>query len=90
MEFQPEKTDEFLELFEGVKNKIAAFPGCVHLELCQDPHLPHIFFTLSHWNGLEDLEAYRASPLFEGTWEKTKKLFAAKPRAYSLKPVMKV
>ncbi len=84
MEFKPEKVNDFLELFETVKDKISTFPGCKHLELCKDAKLDHVYYTFSKWEGEEDLENYRHSELFEGTWAKTKILFGGKPLAYSL------
>ncbi|GAB4235939.1 MAG: hypothetical protein Tsb0034_10340 [Ekhidna sp.] len=84
MEFQPEKVEAFLALFEEVKDKIAAFPGCHHVELCEDAQQTHVYYTFSKWEGENDLEKYRHSDLFKGTWEKTKALFGGKPLAYSL------
>ncbi|NQZ75941.1 MAG: antibiotic biosynthesis monooxygenase [Ekhidna sp.] len=84
MEFEPEKVSDFLKLFEGVKGKIATFPGCKHLELCQDAKHAHVYYTFSKWEGEEYLEEYRNSSFFADTWSKTKVLFGGKPLAYSL------
>ncbi|WP_089357306.1 putative quinol monooxygenase [Ekhidna lutea] len=84
MDFDPQKVVEFLALFETVKEKIATFPGCNHLELCKDAKLDHVYYTFSKWESEDDLEKYRHSPLFEDTWAKTKVLFGGKPVAYSL------
>ena len=84
MDFDPEKVKDFLELFAVVEPKIASFPGCNHLELCQDPSLEHVYFTFSIWENESALESYRHSELFKSTWEKTKILFGGKPLAYSL------
>ena len=86
MEFQQDKVEDFLALFETVENKIATFPGCTHLQLCRDAKLTHVYYTFSRWESEERLDEYRNSPLFEGTWEKTKAMFAGKPLAYSLDP----
>ena len=86
MDFEPTKVDDFLALFDTVKDKIKNFPGCTHLELCNDAKLDHVYYTFSKWEGEEDLENYRHSELFKGTWEKTKVLFGGKPLAYSLEP----
>ncbi len=84
MEFQPEKVEGFLSLFEGVKDKIASQEGCTHLELCRDASLANVYYTFSLWESEAYLEKYRNSDLFEETWAKTKVLFAGKPKAYSL------
>lgn len=84
MDFEPENVNDFLELFDSVKEKIAGFPGCTHLELCRDAGVEHVYYTFSKWETENDLEKYRQSELFEDTWAKTKRLFGGKPQAYSL------
>lgn len=84
MDFDPAKVNDFLELFENVKDKIAASGGCTYLELCQDAEHPHVYYTFSTWESEQDLQNYRHSALFEDTWAKTKVLFGGKPQAYSL------
>ena len=84
MDFDPQKVEDFLALFETVKGKIATFPGCNHLELCKDASSDHVYYTFSKWDSEDDLEAYRHSDLFIDTWAKTKVLFGGKPLAYSL------
>ena len=86
MEFQPEKVAEFKSFFESRKARIVSFPGCQHVELLRDHGLPHVYYTLSHWDDATDLENYRTSFFFEETWTATKKFFAGKPRAWSLIP----
>lgn len=83
MEFRPEETEVFKALFESVKANILAFPGCTSLRLLQDQNSPVIFFTYSYWHSAADLEAYRHSELFKGTWKQTKPLFAAPAKAWS-------
>lgn len=82
MEFTDEGIAEFLQVFDEVKLKIAAFPGCQHLELVQGLE-PNIFFTISRWSEESDLEKYRHSDLFKATWKKTKALFRARAQAWS-------
>ena len=84
MDFEPDKVEDFLDLFDSVKEKISDFPGCTHLELCKDAGLDHVYYTFSRWEKEQDLENYRESELFEDTWAKTKKMFGGKPFAYSL------
>lgn len=84
MDFEPEKVNDFLNLFESVRGKISGFPGCTHLELCRDAGLDHVYYTFSKWEKEQDLDKYRQSELFEDTWAKTKQLFGGKPQAYSL------
>lgn len=84
MDFDPEKVEDFLVLFETVRERIATFPGCAYLELRKDAKLDHVYYTFSKWEREEDLEVYRHSKLFEDTWAKTKVLFGGKPQAFSL------
>ncbi|MEP5614438.1 MAG: antibiotic biosynthesis monooxygenase family protein [Cyclobacteriaceae bacterium] len=84
MEFDPERVEDFLLLFEGVKEKIAAREGCTHLELCKDASDNNVYYTFSEWEREDDLESYRNSALFKETWTKTKVLFGGKPQAFSL------
>ena len=84
MVFRPDKAEEFLRHFEEAKQKIRNFPGCAHLELWRDKNNPSVFFTYSHWGGVEDLEAYRKSELFKATWAKVKPLFAEKAEAWTV------
>lgn len=84
MSFEPEKVDEFLELFNSSKHLIRNFKGCSHLELLNDLKYGTIFFTYSWWESETDLNNYRNSELFENVWSKTKILFSAKPEAWSV------
>lgn len=85
MTFQENKVADFLEIFESSKDKIAAMPGCNSVTLLQDYNESHIFSTYSIWDSEDDLNNYRKSELFGGVWKATKKLFADKPLAFSLK-----
>ena len=67
-----------------MKEKIRNAPGNRLLELYQDKDNPDLFFTYSYWDTVEDLENYRKSELFDGIWSFTKKLFNAKPEAWSV------
>ena len=82
--FEPKKVKEFIKIFNDSKQHIRNFEGCKHLELLYDVNDPHVFFTHSYWESEDDLERYRNSELFKGTWEKTKLLFGDKPKAWSL------
>ncbi len=87
MTFQPEAIGEFQSLFEKYRGAIRSFPGCLHLELwrCSEPD--QVFFTYSWWEGEEQLEAYRNSELFRTVWPQTKRLFADKPRAWTVREI---
>ncbi len=87
MTFKEEHLPEFRQLFDERKDRIKSFEGCLHVELWQDRLHPNIFFTYSHWQHAEALEQYRSSPFFNETWQMTKKLFAAKPLAWSVNQV---
>ena len=84
LSFHQENIPAFLENFEAMKEKIRNAPGNRLLELYQDKDNPEIFFTYSYWEQESDLENYRHSELFQGVWSFTKKLFNAKPEAWSV------
>ena len=81
MTFRPEHREDFLETFRQVYPRILAQPGCRGLWLVQDPQDPNTFSTLSLWERVEDLEAYRAGDLFRQVWPRVKAWFAAPARA---------
>ena len=84
MTFEPKLVQDFEKLFELNKHKIRSFEGCNHLELLQDKDSPNIFFTYSFWEHPDNLKNYRQSELFKNVWTATKKLFCAKPEAWSV------
>jgi quinol monooxygenase YgiN len=84
MTFHPENTAAFEAIFEDSKDKIRGFEGCLHVELLRHIENPCIYFTYSHWESPEALEAYRHSELFAGVWKATKALFSEKAEAHSL------
>jgi hypothetical protein len=84
MHFRPEETANFEKLFREVYPKISTFPGCSGVTLLRDINNPAIYFTYSLWNGPDDLERYRNSELFKGTWAMTKILFENKAEAWSV------
>lgn len=88
--FLPDKVVEFNDLFIAVKNKIAGFEGCIHLELWRDVNEKNVYFTYSIWESERHLNQYRFSELFKDTWQKTKILFSQKPEARSLETMIKV
>ncbi len=84
LSFHQEHIPAFLENFEVMKEKIRNAPGNRLLELYQDKDNPDLFFTYSYWETEADLENYRRSELFQDVWSFTKKLFNAKPEAWSV------
>ena len=88
MSFDKDMINKFLELFNTHCNAIRSFDGCQLLELYQDQHQEHVFFTYSYWNSEGDLENYRQSELFQTVWSETKKLFNDKPLAWSVNKVV--
>ncbi|MDI1255043.1 MAG: antibiotic biosynthesis monooxygenase [Flavobacterium sp.] len=84
MSFHEENIPAFLANFELMKEKIRNAPGNRFLELYQDKNDKCIFFTYSYWETDADLENYRQSELFYDVWAFTKKLFNAKPEAWSV------
>ncbi len=83
MTFAPAHLDAFLALFREARPRIAAAPGCRHLELWRDARFPNVLTTFSRWDDEAALDAYRRSELFVTTWAKTSPLFAAAPQARS-------
>jgi autoinducer 2-degrading protein len=86
MEFKPENTSRFQEIFNQSCQAIRAMPGCLYLSLHTQADNPAVFYTISKWNHPDDLENYRQSELFKSTWANTKVLFAHKPGAWTLNP----
>jgi heme-degrading monooxygenase HmoA len=84
MSFHEEHIPAFLANFELMKTRIRNAEGNRFLELYQDKNDPRVFFTYSYWETEEDLENYRRSELFYDVWTFTKKLFNAKPEAWSV------
>jgi quinol monooxygenase YgiN len=81
---EPNKVEEFQRLFVANKEQIAAFEGCLHLEILNDVNHPNVYFTYSKWQNVDAIENYRQSDLFNGIWSQVKPLFIAKPEAWSL------
>lgn len=84
MVFRTEEIQAFQSLFLERKHLIRQFEGCTHLELWQDKNNPTVFFTYSHWDSEEHLDAYRTSSFFDETWRLTKQKFAEKPEAWTV------
>lgn len=87
MTFNTFETENFQELFHKNKLKIRGFKGCKFLELYRDKTAENVFFTYSYWENEEALENYRNSELFKEVWGNTKKMFSAKPEAWSVDKV---
>jgi hypothetical protein len=83
--FKPEKVEDFKSIFRTNWKMIRNFEGCEYVELLQDENDPSVFFTYSLWRDEASVEKYRQSDLFEGIWGETKKLFNARPEAWTVK-----
>ena len=81
--FEERYINDFLQIFEESRNKIRVMQGNRGVELLQDLEKPNIMFTFSLWESAADLENYRQSELFIGTWKRTKALFSEKASAWS-------
>ncbi|MDP5170597.1 MAG: antibiotic biosynthesis monooxygenase [Bacteroidia bacterium] len=84
MEFREDSIVQFDALFSQYQDQIRHFPGCVALQLHEDPDTALVRYTHSKWQSTTDLEAYKNSDLFRVVWPQTKLLFGGKPAAYSL------
>lgn len=89
MTFRSEHTSDFEKIFQAVSPDISKFKGCSGVQLFKDSNDPRIYFTFSTWEAEADLENYRQSSLFKGTWQKTKPLFEAKAEAWTLTNLLK-
>ena len=78
-----EHTQDFIQHFDTVKEKINAFPGCKGMKLLRDKNNPQVVFTYSEWNADSDLENYRNSELFASIWPTVKQWFDQKAEASS-------
>jgi len=83
LEFKPQHTGDFIQLFNNRKEKIRRVPGCTFLELWQDHEQENIFYTYSLWQSPNDLTNYRSSDFFTDTWQTIKPWFNAPAQAFS-------
>ena len=88
MQFQEQHVKEFLDIFVRHKHAIRDFAGCTHLELVKDINLKDCYWTLSTWESVGNLEAYRQSELFKQVWQKVKPMFREKAAAFSVEKFM--
>lgn len=82
--FKESMVEEFRKFFTEIKPQIKSFKGCEKVELLRDLYRPEVYFTLSVWNSVNDLENYRNSDFFNETWSKTSNMFADRAKAWSL------
>lgn len=82
--FRPDSVDDFIGVFNGMKERIESFEGCQKLTLFRHAKQENVFFTYSEWDSEEALEAYRHSELFEQVWGRAKMYFDDKPEAWTL------
>lgn len=87
MQLQEGKSSDFLKIFYEANKKIASFEGCISVELFRDFSDPDTVITLSTWEDLAYLDAYRDSELFISTWRRVKPLFRAPAHAFSMEKV---
>ena len=84
LEFQEDKTADFLAFFETIKHVVNEFPGCYGMKLYQDVDRPNIVMTYSHWDSEDSLNKYRYSKEFGQIWPKIKPWFAERTMAWSV------
>jgi autoinducer 2-degrading protein len=82
--FNPEHRQDFLDLIVQYKDQIRSYPGCAGVDFLNNRLNQNIFFTYSHWEAPENLDAYRKSDLFNDVWSQVKVWFADKPEAWSV------
>lgn len=84
LEFQEERTQDFLDFFDTIKHIVNEFPGCYGMKLYQDVERPNIVMTYSHWDSETSLNNYRDSEQFGQIWPNIKPWFKEKPQAWSV------
>ena len=84
LNFQPDRVDEFLEIFNQNKQVLAKSDGCIRLEIFKSTNDTDTYVTISNWQSEEHLEMYRQSELFKYIWSKVKPLFNNKAQAWTL------
>lgn len=82
--FKDDKIEDFINIWNESRDKIAGFSGCNFVEMHQARVPNNVCFTHSIWESEDALNVYRHSELFQKTWAKTKVLFDDKPEAWSL------
>lgn len=90
MEFKPEHVGQFRDLFNRIKDKIAGFEGCMHLELLHESGAKDVLFTYSIWRDENSLNRYRFSELFRTSWSELREYFSAPAEAWSLESIERV
>ncbi|MBK8847208.1 MAG: antibiotic biosynthesis monooxygenase [Bacteroidetes bacterium] len=81
---QPQLLTQFLDIYLQSQENIKHFEGCVELNVFHDYEKPNILFTISKWEHVNHLEAYRNSPFFKKVWTAVKPMFAAPAIANTL------
>ncbi|MCS6895129.1 MAG: antibiotic biosynthesis monooxygenase [Bacteroidia bacterium] len=82
MPIHPDKIEEARAMLLAQAPRTRAFPGCLHLTLyeAEGPNL----YSLSQWQSVEALEAYRHSAMFRDFWVKMRVYFRERARATSM------
>jgi quinol monooxygenase YgiN len=86
--FSPAHRQDFIDLVAKFKDQIRSYPGCQGVDFLNDRLNENIFFTYSHWDAPENLDAYRNSELFNKVWSKVKVWFSDKPEAWSVEELV--
>jgi len=87
LQFETEKVQDFLSLFDTVVTKVNSFPGCYQMYMVRDIKNPNLFFTYSQWENEIALTNYRNSELFQSIWPTIKPWFSQKAEAWSTEKV---
>lgn len=87
MTFKKHQVLSFLEHFEIVKDKVRNQKGCLEVVLLHDVNNSNIYFTISKWQDVADLERYRTSAFFKEVWFYTKSMFEEKAAAWTLEGI---
>ena len=83
--FSESTIEAFEELYLKHAEAISSQPGCFGVELVVDVNDSFVRATVSRWDSVESLNAYRKSELFGEVWPATKALLVGKPEVWSYK-----
>lgn len=87
LQFNPDKVEEFLNVYKKHINSMAKRPECISLELLKEKGTLSTFYTFSIWESEDALHEYRSSEYFRDIWGRIKPWFSEKAQAWTLEMI---
>ena len=88
------KDDASKEAFRNIYQRRNPFKngvkGCKAVNIMRDVMHKNIYYTVSQWDSVDDLEAYRKSDYFKETWPMVKAQLSQRAEAFSMTEIEKV